>query len=620
MAEGRSFLTDQYNSSPRLISPILNYLKTLHQDLLQNTSGTVATYIPELSHADPQSFGISIATIDGQVYTTGDVATEFTIQSMSKPFTYGEALRHLGSERVLQSVGVEPTGEAFNSIILDDVKNRPFNPMVNAGAISVANLLTGPDDEAEMLSLFSRLAGRELAIDEAVFTSEQETGHRNRAIAYMMLNSGMIDKTPDDVLRLYFKQCAVNVNCRDMAIMAASLANGGRNPLTHDQIYSADTVKDVLTLMSTCGMYDYAGQWAHEVGFPAKSGVAGGVIAIIPGQARIAIWSPPLDDYGNSVRGIEVCKQLSREFGLHVYGEKALGTTVIRRSATAKEIRSKRIRSKDQTVWLQEHGDQVGITKLQGMLYFGSTERVIRHLSAMADQSKLLILDFARVSNVDDAAIRLLTAALKEFQTPDRQILLSGIGQNDSVGHLRAVIASECPHVGFREDLDGALETAENHLLAPYTEVRDQAKYALSQIDLLEGLTAEDYKILEGMLGVLHYSANETIVREGDPANSFFVIVSGAASVSIAMPDGRRKRLASIGPGACFGEMALVQGGSRAADVIADEATMCYVFSVEKIFALAKDYPEIPITILSNMVRSVSGHLKTATQEIRNLD
>jgi glutaminase len=208
-------------------APIENFLSELHHRLAGISAGKVADYIPELGKADPGLFGIALATVDGELYATGDAAQGFTIQSVSKPFMYGYALQHYGRERVLRHVGVEPTGEAFNSIVLDEVANRPFNPMVNAGAIAVAALMQGDTREARietMLDLFSHLAGRKLGIDddEAVFASEHATGHRNRAIAYMMLNTGMIARDPEEVLDLYFRQCSIIVTCRDLAVMAAT--------------------------------------------------------------------------------------------------------------------------------------------------------------------------------------------------------------------------------------------------------------------------------------------------------------------------------------------------------------------------------------------------------------
>lgn len=216
-------------------SPFQDYLKILHDELTSLKSGEVASYIPELAKASPDSFAISFATVDGQVYSVGDSSTEFSIQSVSKPFAYGGALGRLGSDAVLKMVGVEPTGEAFNSIVLDEVRNRASNPMVNAGAIAIASLAEGKtqrDRISGMKALFSKFAGRELEIDEHVYQSEADTGHRNRAIAYLMLNSGIIQRDPEDVLDLYFRQCALRVTSEDLALMGAVLANNGVNPKT----------------------------------------------------------------------------------------------------------------------------------------------------------------------------------------------------------------------------------------------------------------------------------------------------------------------------------------------------------------------------------------------------
>lgn len=610
------------NDASKPSSPIEDYLKALRERLLENRAGLVADYIPELSKAPADGFGITIATMDGTLYSAGDAATEFTIQSMSKPFTYGYALKSLGREAVLTRVGVEPTGEAFNSIVLDDDHNRPFNPMVNAGAIAVANLLLRSEgaDAAPPETLFSRFAGRTLQVDEAVLRSEQETGHRNRAISYMMLNTGMIDHPPEAVLDFYFRQCSVLVTCEDMALMAATLANLGRHPATGESILEPDHVQDVLTLMSTCGMYDYAGQWAYEVGIPAKSGVAGGVIAVIPGQAGIAIWSPPLDEVGNSVRGVEVCKAISRDFGLHAFAEKAATGTVVRRHYKASEIGSKRIRSLSEREWLASAAGRVQVMELQGALYFGPTEIVIRQLSEQLDDADEIIIDFARVSYTDAAAARLMAEAFAAFCACGCKLVLSGIGVGGSLDLLREQIAAQKLDVGFASDADFALESAEDTLLAEHYERVDTSKYALAKIDILAGLERDDYKVLEQIVSSYHFGKGEQIIREGDPANAVFVVASGSASISLKLADGRRKRLAAVGPGFAFGEMALVEGGTRTADVFADDALVCYVFSVDEINGLRDTHPQIPMTILSNLVRSLSKRLKLANQEIRLLD
>lgn len=303
-------------------SPFRSYLNELHKQYQSLNEGTVADYIPELALANPDWFGICVATVNGQVFEVGDCDKLFTIQSISKAFVYGLALEDYGRDYVWTKVGVEPTGEAFNSIVLDEKTNRPYNPMVNAGAIATADLVKG-DTATErlkrMLEMFRRYTGRELDINVPVFLSEKYTGNRNRAIAYLMLNFGMITERVDETLDLYFQQCSIMVNARDLAMMAATLANGGVNPMTGERAIDEYYVQDVMSVMLTCGMYDSSGEWAYRVGMPAKSGVGGGITATVPGKLGIGTFSPPLDEKGNSVRGIKVCENLSQDFGLHLF-------------------------------------------------------------------------------------------------------------------------------------------------------------------------------------------------------------------------------------------------------------------------------------------------------------
>ena len=293
--------------------------------------GTVASYIPELADADPTHFAISVVGVGGAAFEVGDTSVPFTIQSISKPFVFGLALGDLGRDAVLDKVGVEPSGEAFNSIEFDDATRRPYNPMVNSGAIATTGLIDGADQVERLrrvLDTFARYAGRELAVDSAVFFSERATGDRNRAIAYLMRSFGMVDADIEDTLELYFQQCSVLVDTHDLAVMGATLANGGTNPLTGEQVLAPDYVKDVLSIMLSCGMYDYSGEWSYRVGVPAKSGVSGAILAVIPGQAAVAVYSPPLDAKGNSVRGIAVFEELSKRYSLHYLESVFRGNTL----------------------------------------------------------------------------------------------------------------------------------------------------------------------------------------------------------------------------------------------------------------------------------------------------
>lgn len=305
----------------------------LHKKYSPRNDGEVATYIPELGKADPEDFGICIATSDGRTFEAGDSDRLFTIQSISKPFTFGMALEAHGQEKISRHVGVEPSGDAFNSIELEKGTNRPFNPMINAGAITVSALLYehyGDEALEQMLARFSAAAGRELSVDEDVYQSESRTGHRNRAIAHLLLNFGMIGEKVEPALDLYFKQCSILVNSRDLAVMGATLSNLGKNPVTGEDVFDIDRVKDMLSIMLTCGMYDYSGQWAYKVGVPAKSGVSGGVMAVVNRQLGVATYSPRLDERGNSCRGIDVSVDLAQELGLHAFDCMNIGSSYLK--------------------------------------------------------------------------------------------------------------------------------------------------------------------------------------------------------------------------------------------------------------------------------------------------
>jgi glutaminase len=296
------------------------------------TDGQVATYIPELAKACPDDFGVAVVTASGRRFEAGDCDRPFTIQSISKPLVFGMAIEEVGHDRVRQHVGVEPSGDAFNAVELQPGTNRPFNPMVNSGAIAVTALLHlryGHDAFDLLLARLSEAAGRPLTIDQAVYESERRTGHRNRAIAHLLLNVGMMHDAAEAALDLYFRQCAILVTCRDLAAMGATLANVGRQPVSGRAVFDADSVRAMLSIMFTCGMYDYSGEWAYRVGVPAKSGVAGGVLAVVNRQLGIGTYSPRLDARGNSYRGIEACVELASQFGLHAFDCLNMGSSFL---------------------------------------------------------------------------------------------------------------------------------------------------------------------------------------------------------------------------------------------------------------------------------------------------
>jgi glutaminase len=286
----------------------------------------VGYHKPEVLEERQKRFSICLVTTNGEAFVTGDHDRPFALQSISKTFAYGLALEACGRRRVLERVGVEPSGDAFNSIIFDERHHRPFNPMVNAGVLATTDLV-GDGDATEpalgrILDALRRYAGTgDLGVDEDVFEAELRTADRNRATAYLMRSEGMLEGDVEATLALYLQQCSVRVTCRELALMAATLANGGVNPATGERALGARHVRDVLSVMYTCGMYDFAGEWAYRVGLPAKSGVSGGVLAVVPGKFGLGVFSPGLDAYGNSVRGTAVCEEISERLGLHVFAD-----------------------------------------------------------------------------------------------------------------------------------------------------------------------------------------------------------------------------------------------------------------------------------------------------------
>jgi glutaminase len=321
--------------TPEVRRQIEERLVELHRRHLPEPPGSVTQYYasgrgyydPEQAGSEREDFAVCGVTVDGEVFAAGDDAARFPLQSISKVFAYALALADRGPAAVLERVGVEPSGDAFSSIVFDERHNRPYNPMVNAGALVTGALVDGRDPTEKLdrlLATLRRFAGTaDLDADEATTALELATADHNRATAYLMRSLRMLEGDVEALLELYLRQCSVHVDTRHLALMAATLANGGVNPVTRERALPRARVRDVLSVMYTCGMYDYAGQWAFEVGVPAKSGVSGGILAVIPGKLGIGVFSRGLDAYGNSVRGVRVCKEISERLGLHVFATEA---------------------------------------------------------------------------------------------------------------------------------------------------------------------------------------------------------------------------------------------------------------------------------------------------------
>jgi len=289
--------------------------------------GKNADYIPALARVDPKIFGIVLVTTDGRVYTAGDTASRVSMQSISKVFTLARVIEDDGPDAIENTIGVDATGMRFNSIVSIEFSQKALggpemNSLVNPGAIATTSMLRGATRAAvweNLLAWYSAFAGRPLSVDHDVFRSEAETNQRNKAIGALMYAYGYIKANPDQATDVYTEQCAIAVNTRDLAIMAATLANGGTNPVTGKLVMSAKNVPYVLAVMATAGLYDDTGKWLYHTGLPAKSGVGGGIIAVAPGRFGIAVISPPLDDAGNSVRAQRAIREIVTRLNANPY-------------------------------------------------------------------------------------------------------------------------------------------------------------------------------------------------------------------------------------------------------------------------------------------------------------
>lgn len=390
-------------------SPVPDYLQEI-LDACRSDEGQVATYIPELAHADPGRYGIALATVDGMVYAVGDSDVPFSIQSISKAFVYGIALADRGLEAVEALVDVEPSGEPFDELSLEAGSGRPRNPMINAGALATHSLVgpegTPPEDRVErIITVLSACAGRTLTVDEDTYRSEMATADRNFAIAHMLRSRGTVTDRAETVVAGYVRQCSVRVTARDLAVMAATLANGGVQPLSGERIFSRHVTRQVLSVMLTCGMYDSAGDWVSTVGMPAKSGVAGGLIGALPGQAGLASFAPRLDAHGSSVGGVRAFERLSHDMGLHLMETVAPARSVLREDRVTAD-------------------GSVRVIALSGVIRFAAAERVLRHVAQNPPAEPTVAFDLGEVHSMDGVARRMLLEMMRRLRTDDREVVL----------------------------------------------------------------------------------------------------------------------------------------------------------------------------------------------------
>ena len=521
---------------------------------------------------------------------------------------------------------MEPTGDAFNSISLEPGTGRPRNPMINAGAIATTSLIAGKSAATRLqrlLDMFALYTGSSASVDEAIYNSENETGHRNRAIGHMLRNFDILTSDPTPSVELYFKQCSVSVTARDLGIMAATLANRGVNPITGKQAIRGEYVESILSVMGSCGMYDYAGEWIYKIGMPAKSGVSGGIIAVLPGQLGIGVFSPPLDAHGNSVRGIKVCDAISRHCDLHLLNRPSIGKFTIRLKFTGAELNSSRVRTAEETQVLRDLGGGIKVYQLQGNLSFTTAEAVVRDLVENFAGTEQLILDFKRVLTLNESACRLFYDVLLKLTAAGKPALFSHIGHLPLLRrYLKAKLGKRFEKL-FQpfDDNDHALEWCENQLLKKNLPARPSSRaIKVAQYELCQHFTADELEVFGSLLERRNFAAEETIINIGDDARAMFFLARGSVSVFVPQSEEARRRLATFSAGMIFGEMALIDGAPRSAMIVADSEVECDVLSLEKFSKLASSYPVIKIKILKNLNLSLCRRLRKANRELSLFD
>jgi glutaminase len=596
--------------------PLQRFLTGCHTEFAADHSGDVAHYIPELSKSNPDHFGISLATLDGHVYEVGDTGVPFTIQSISKAFVFALALDTLGADKVESVIGVEPSGDPFNSIRLN-AENHPFNAMVNAGAIACSGLIREAKGDGAfeyIREALGRFAGRALDVDEAVFASESATGDRNRAIGYLLRTSCVIKEDVRAVLDVYFRQCSILVTARDIAVMAATLANRGLNPVTREQVMTPYAISRTLSVMTSSGMYDFAGEWIYRVGIPAKSGVGGGIMAALPARLGLGSYSPRLDGHGNSVRGIKVCEALSAHYDLHMLNRSDDARNSIIADYNIGKSASRRSRRPHERKLLSQHHREVRVMELVGTLSLSNVDYVSRQI-ASRPRPQFIIFDLRRVTALTPAGTRLLAEELRELADFRVTVIFSGILLSSAEWNLIAERSGDMSNVRHFYLLDTAIEWAEDQIVYRHGGAIDfHDTTALAEQPLLAGLAADELTELNALAVIRSYQQGERIVATGEPATSLFFLRSGV--VHVTLPDGIR--LATLTAGTAFGEMALLES-HRSADVFADMAATAYDIPLADFERFRAQHPKAGERIMRNLAQLLAERLIVANARLNLL-
>ena len=609
-------------------APFLHkYLQSLHQKFSVVKEGNLPDYIPELTKANPDWFGITLVTVDGHVYQEGNSREHFTIQSISKPFVFGIALEDCEAAVIHKKVNTEPSGEAFNRISLEHDTGRPRNPMINAGAIAMSGSIAGVNADERfnhIMEKFALFTGHQMSIDHDVYESEKSTGHRNRAIAHLLLNAGIIDDNPDEVLDVYFKQCSINVDCRDLAAMAATLANQGVNPVTGVRALKVEVVPKVLSVMATCGMYDGSGEWMYQIGLPAKSGVGGGIMAVYPGKFGMAVFSPLLDKHGNSVRGLKVFQQMSQDLQLHTLNSERFTTaSVIRATYSGSQISSRRVRSKEERNVLDQQGSWIRVIELNGEMMFAAAEIAVSEVHRRLTEAEFVILDLRRVSSMDAAAAQLIVWLAETMRESEKYLYLTGTQDKYPVEkYLKNRMSKKDAEQVLRyTQMDSALEWCEDEILQRAGfKIRRFLDMEFKNHPMCNEMNSDEIQYLNEMATLKKFSKGEFICKEGDAGELLYFILQGSVSVNLPIGNGKHQCVARFNAGGTFGEQAIFENSRRSADIVAEDEVVCMELDTKSLFQETTELAyRVRLKLLSKLASELSNKLRMANREIRYL-
>ena len=639
-----------------LISPLHRYLSDLLENIRPMTAGTVNPVTATATQPDISKLAITLTTVNGFQYSSGDSDHRFAIQSIAKVFAYGLALDDLGSTELAKKIDVEPSGDPFNEISLQSGSGRPANPMINAGAIATVGQIKGRGgvDRLSRITRIMDLAAEgspgELEINRTVYHAENINGHRNRALAWLLRSFEIIDSDPEPVVQDYFLECSTDVTTENLSMMAATLANKGVNPVTGREVFSEETTRQVLGVMMTCGMYDAAGNWMIDVGLPAKSGVDGGIMVVVPGQMGIGVYSAPLDEHGNSVRGAAAVRRVTRDLGLHYADASPLGGSTLRAHYSLADASLGVVRSTELSRITSQFGDRCQILEVSGDLGFAETETMARTIVELDDEVSMVIIDFQGVDDFGRAAVLMLASLTASWRSAGKDIIfidwtetlveyiLEYIEIRDdlelpdprdkakaaSAGHIDLPWDSEAPEKEingeFRlfDNRSAALEWAELRLAHRYARQilqTDDAPREPETAPVFDFLEDRDVNVLADYMELRSYTAGTVIRRVGQPFGGIYFIRSGRVELAAEGPDDTRYRHVYLSPGSTFGEFALSYTGRQLTTIRAIDDAEILVLSAQKIAQIENSDPQLAIRLWTAIAREAYTILEQSSRE-----